>query len=151
MMKLKDIKDKNIVRVFSDSDKYGRGDRVILLLEGKIGILINSFWASYFEFKDIQKLNLQSFNRLEISDEPLILESIYTIEGVATYIKLSGSYFIYLYEEIEDMERFAYYNKIKILCSSSQDTEEYQEILEDIKEAEEMILAKIDSIDKELT
>lgn len=140
-MKVRNLENKEIVEIYTNTNKFGVGDIILIFLEGGIAILIKSFFGKYYELVDNRVLIESSFHRIDKIRRPLFLEDILTIEGVATYVKLSNGSIIHLSEEIEDIERFAYYKTIEML-TPSKNVELYTDVLNDIKEADEMILEK---------
>ena len=147
-MKLSDFINTKILQVYSDVNTFGKGDKILLLFEGGTAILINKFWGEYFTLEEIQKIQLSSFSKLDVLGEHITLQNIVTIEGVCTIVKLSNKTFIYLYEQIEDMERFAYYNTIRVI---EHNNEEHSDLLENLKDAEEMVLSRWVSTENKLS
>jgi len=142
IMFVSDLKEKEILEIYTDANKQDVGDQIFIFLTGGIGILIHTWWGYYFDITGLKSSQLKSFQKLSLDNDllkKLKLENIISIEGVSVYVLLSNKKIVSLIQELEDLERMAYHNLIEVHKPNS---DRYDELLQDLKIAEDLHLKK---------
>lgn len=125
-----DYQGASIENIYTDLDNRGRGGNIYLDLHNeKVRLEISLYGGTIIrnenDFGHLRNLNLSNST----------LKQIHFIEGVYVFIELNGV-FIHMFQEIEDLERMAFYNCIKIIYLN--DLEALEELGEELKESEIM-------------
>ena len=143
-MKVKDLKNNNVVHVYAYKNKIE--DFLLVTLETGEALLINLMGGNYLTIENLKRLNLHKFRKLNLIFKDLKILKITYMEGTVVYLTFNKIILKY-YEQIEELERNAFYYKTEIHLLSDDKDEIFED---DLKESEDMTLEKLSKIPNQL-